>query len=62
MDYLSIVSKSPYGFHAAIVGAVLICVALVYILGFKSPQEPEFEKLTEDRKSSKKKKVKDKVC
>lgn len=52
-------------FHGGAVGFVIILAVLVFVFGFKTAEEPPFDKLTnigDDRKpAGKKRKVKDKV-
>ncbi|KAK9502760.1 hypothetical protein O3M35_011470 [Rhynocoris fuscipes] len=63
MEFTEIIN-TQYAFHGIIVGCVLAFAILVFVFGFKSAEEPPFDKLTnahEDRKGTgKKKKLKDK--
>lgn len=65
MEILSQVSNAQFMFTAAAVAVVLVCAALVFVFGFRSAEQPQFDKLPlvlDDRKSSNKKnKKKDKV-
>lgn len=65
MELLGTVSSTQFLFPAAAVAVVLVCAALVFIFGFHSAEQPQFDKLplvVDDRKSSnKKRKPKDKV-
>lgn len=65
MELLSQVSNVQFLYPAAAVAVVLICAALVFIFGFHSAEQPQFDKLSlvlDDRKSSnKKRKIKEKV-
>lgn len=65
MEILSQVSNTQFMFTAAAVAVVLVCAALVFVFGFRSAEQPQFDKLPlvlDDRKSSNKKnKKKDKV-
>lgn len=65
MELLSQVSSAQFLFPAAAVAVVLLCAALVFVFGFHSAEQPQFDKLPlviDDRKSSsKKKKPKEKV-
>ncbi|CAK1586340.1 unnamed protein product [Parnassius mnemosyne] len=64
MELLSQVSNVQFLYPAAAVAVVLICAALVFIFGFHSAEQPQFDKLPlvlDDRKSSnKKRKIKEK--
>lgn len=65
MEILNQVSNTQFLFTAAAVAVVLVCAALVFVFGFHSAEQPQFDKLplvVDDRKSSnKKKQKKDKV-
>lgn len=65
MELLRAMSNTQFLFPAAAVAVVLVCAALVFIFGFHSAEQPQFDKLplvVDDRKSSKaKRKTKDKV-
>lgn len=62
MDVFTELISAPYAFHGIIVGTVLVFALLVFVFGFKSAEEPPFDKLSDDRRAAgKKKKVKDKV-
>lgn len=63
MDLYSELITTPYAFHGLVVGAVVLLALSVFVFGFKSAEEPPFDKLTDDRRGAagKKKKVKDKV-
>lgn len=65
MELLRQVTNTQFLFPAAAVAVVLICAALVFMFGFHSAEQPQFDKLpliVDDRKSSnKKRKTKDKV-
>ncbi|XP_068618442.1 glutamic acid-rich protein-like [Battus philenor] len=64
MELLSQVSNVQFLYPAAAVAVVLVCAALVFIFGFHSAEQPQFDKLPlvlDDRKSSnKKRKIKEK--
>ncbi|KAI5645510.1 hypothetical protein NE865_02597 [Phthorimaea operculella] len=64
MELLRSVSNTQFLFPAAAVAVVLVCTALVFIFGFHSAEQPQFDKLplvVDDRKSAKsKRKGKDK--
>lgn len=64
MELLRQVSNTQILFPAAAVAVVLICAALVFIFGFHSAEQPQFDKLPlvlDDKKSSsKKRKTKEK--
>ncbi|KAL4702586.1 hypothetical protein ACJJTC_016062 [Scirpophaga incertulas] len=64
MELLSEVSNTQLLFTVAAVAVVLICAALVFVFGFHSAEQPQFDKLplvVDDRKSSnKKRKTKEK--
>lgn len=66
MELLQQVSNTQFLFPAAAVAVVLVCAALVFIFGFHTAEQPQFDKLplvVDDRKSSnKKRKTKEKVC
>ncbi|XP_063382597.1 serine/threonine-protein phosphatase 4 regulatory subunit 2-like [Cydia fagiglandana] len=58
MELLSQVSSTQFLFPAAAVAVVLLCAALVFIFGFHSAEQPQFDKLAlviDDKKSSNKK-------
>uniref|UniRef100_A0A224XKM3 Putative microtubule-binding protein mip-t3 n=1 Tax=Panstrongylus lignarius TaxID=156445 RepID=A0A224XKM3_9HEMI len=63
MEFSDVIN-TQYAFHGIIVGCVLAFAILVFVFGFKSAEEPPFDKLSnahEDRKGTgKKKKFKDK--
>ncbi|XP_073968592.1 uncharacterized protein [Rhodnius prolixus] len=63
MEFSDVIN-TQYAFHGIIVGCVLAFAVLVFVFGFKSAEEPPFDKLSnahEDRKGTgKKKKFKDK--
>lgn len=65
MELLGQVSNTQILFPVAAVAVVLICAALVFVFGFHSAEQPQFDKLplvVDDRKSAnKKRKTKDKV-
>lgn len=65
MEILNQVSNTQFAFTAAAVAVVLVCAALVFVFGFHSAEQPQFDKLplvVDDKKaSSKKKQKKDKV-
>lgn len=65
MELLTQVSNTQFLFPVAAVAVVLVCAALVFVFGFHSAEQPQFDKLplvVDDRKSSnKKRKTKDKV-
>lgn len=65
MEILNQVSNTQFVFTAAAVAVVLLCAALVFVFGFHSAEQPQFDKLPlvlDDKKSSSKKnKKKDKV-
>lgn len=65
MELLRQVSNTQFLFPAAAVAVVLVCAALVFIFGFHTAEQPQFDKLPlviDDRKSSsKKRKIKEKV-
>lgn len=65
MELLRQMSSAQFLYPAAAVAVVLVCAALVFIFGFHSAEQPQFDKLPlviDDRKSSnKKRKTKDKV-
>lgn len=65
MEILNQVSNTQFVFTAAAVAVVLLCAALVFVFGFHSAEQPQFDKLPlviDDKKSSnKKKQKKDKV-
>lgn len=65
MELLRQVSNTQFLFPAAAVAVVLVCAALVFIFGFHTAEQPQFDKLplvADDRKSSnKKRKNKEKV-
>lgn len=65
MELLSQVSNVQFLYPAAAVAVVLVCAALVFIFGFHSAEQPQFDKLPlvlDDKKSSnKKRKIKEKV-
>lgn len=65
MELLQQVSNTQFLFPAAAVAVVLVCAALVFIFGFHTAEQPQFDKLplvVDDRKSSnKKRKTKEKV-
>ncbi|CAH2091326.1 unnamed protein product [Euphydryas editha] len=64
MELLKQVSNTQFLFPAAAVAVVLVCAALVFIFGFHTVEQPQFDKLNyiiDDRKSSnKKRKTKEK--
>ncbi|XP_039755424.1 DNA mismatch repair protein Msh3-like [Pararge aegeria] len=64
MELLRQVSHTQFLFPAAAVAVVLVCAALVFIFGFHTAEQPQFDKLplvVDDRKSSnKKRKTKEK--
>ncbi|XP_063828109.1 triadin-like [Ostrinia nubilalis] len=64
MELLTQVSNTQFLFPVAAVAVVLVCAALVFVFGFHSAEQPQFDKLplvVDDRKSSnKKRKTKDK--
>ncbi|XP_013140172.1 PREDICTED: neurofilament heavy polypeptide-like [Papilio polytes] len=64
MELLSQVSNVQFLYPAAAVAVVLVCAALVFIFGFHSAEQPQFDKLPlvlDDKKSSnKKRKIKEK--
>ncbi|XP_047534761.1 triadin-like isoform X2 [Vanessa atalanta] len=64
MELLRQVSNTQFLFPAAAVAVVLVCAALVFIFGFHTAEQPQFDKLpliVDDRKSSnKKRKTKEK--
>ncbi|XP_013172451.1 PREDICTED: neurofilament heavy polypeptide-like [Papilio xuthus] len=64
MELLSQVSNVQFLYPVAAVAVVLVCAALVFIFGFHSAEQPQFDKLPlvlDDRKSSnKKRKIKEK--
>uniref|UniRef100_A0A0A9Y8D2 Uncharacterized protein n=1 Tax=Lygus hesperus TaxID=30085 RepID=A0A0A9Y8D2_LYGHE len=61
MDLFSELITTQYAFHGIIVGTVLLFALLVFVFGFKSAEEPPFDKLTDDRRAAgKKKKIKEK--
>ncbi|CAH0729599.1 unnamed protein product, partial [Brenthis ino] len=64
MELLKQVSNTQFLFPAAAVAVVLVCAALVFIFGFHTAEQPQFDKLPlviDDRKSSsKKRKIKEK--
>lgn len=64
MEILNQVSNAQFVFTAATVAVVLVCAALVFVFGFHSAEQPQFDKLplvVDDRKSANKKnKKKDK--
>lgn len=66
MELLRQVSHTQFLFPVAAVAVVLICATLVFIFGFHTAEQPQFDKLPlvlDDRKSSnKKRKNKEKVC
>ncbi|XP_041987565.1 ABC transporter F family member 4-like isoform X2 [Aricia agestis] len=58
MELLSQVSQTQILFPAAAVAVVLVCAALVFMFGFHTAEQPQFDKLSlvlDDRKSSNKK-------
>lgn len=65
MEILNQVSSTQFVFTAAAVAVVLVCAALVFVFGFHTAEQPQFDKLPlviDDKKSSsKKKQKKDKV-
>ncbi|XP_045766210.1 coiled-coil domain-containing protein 124-like isoform X2 [Maniola jurtina] len=65
MELLRQVSHTQFLFPAAAVAVVLVCAALVFIFGFHTAEQPQFDKLplvVDDRKSSnKKRKTKEKT-
>lgn len=65
MELLRQVTNVQFLYPVAAVAVVLICAALVFVFGFHSAEQPQFDKLpliVDDKKSSaKKKKTKDKV-
>lgn len=65
MELLRQASSTQILFPVAAVAVVLICAALVFIFGFHSAEQPQFDKLPlvlDDRKSKeKKRKPKEKV-
>ncbi len=62
MELLRSIIGFPYVFHGLMVSVVFLGAVLLFVFGFKSTEEPAFNKLKSDSKSSgKKKKPKDKV-
>lgn len=62
MELLNSLVGIPYAFHCIIVSAVFLGAVLVFVFGFRSAEEPSFNKVKTDSKSaSKKKKNKEKV-
>ena len=62
MEPFSSILGIPYVFHCGIVSIVFVGAVLLFVFGFKSAEEPSFNKIKADSKSvSKKKKKKDKV-
>lgn len=62
MELLNSLVSVPYIFHGLIVSIVLLGAVLVFVFGFRSTEEPSFNKGKTDSKSvAKKKKAKDKV-
>lgn len=62
METLNSIIGVPYVFHCLTVSGVLLGAILLFVFGFKSAEEPTFNKIKVDSKSNnKKKKGKDKV-
>lgn len=62
MELLNSLIGVPYVFHGLIVSVVCLGAALLFIFGFKTTEEPPYNKSKNDSKSaSKKKKGKEKV-
>lgn len=65
MELMNQVSQTQFLFPVAAVAVVLVCATLVFIFGFRTAEQPQFDKLplvVDDRKSSnKKRKTKEKV-
>lgn len=64
MEVLSSALKAQFLFPATAVAAVLVCAILVFIFGFKSAEQPKFEKLSagdDKKRDAKKRKTKEKV-
>ncbi|KAJ0178409.1 hypothetical protein K1T71_006232 [Dendrolimus kikuchii] len=62
MEILNQISNAQLMFTVAAVAVVLVCAALVFVFGFHSAEQPQFDKLplvVDDKKSSKKKPKKD---
>lgn len=65
MEILNQLSSTQFVLTAAVVAVVLVCAGIVFVFGFHSAEQPQFDKLplvVDDKKSSsKKKQKKDKV-